>query len=290
MAFTKKILTSLMIVLFLSAVSRSSAYASEPDTAGKAVQGAKETVADPSSTDHGLANTTDITQASETRTDLPENNMDLLLQEGYDHDEQGELCYQEPEYDMAEEEAAEVDLEEEIEEKVIEACKEGKDKSKEEKNGAAKKAAYSEKDLRLLTCLVYTEAGSQSYEGMLGIANIVLNRVKSDIYSHVNTIEEVIYDTKWSVQFAVTIKNKKTGLSIMDRALMLYDSRKFTGSNREAQEKAMNKAIKAAKAALEGKNNIGNYLCFQNKSKESSIKSKYPDYKRIGNHIFYRTE
>lgn len=152
------------------------------------------------------------------------------------------------------------------------------------------KPSYSKKDLRLLASLVYAEAGNQSYEGMLAVANVVLNRVNSDAYWHVNTIKEAIYDKKWSVQFAVTVKNKKTGVSMLDKALKYYDTRKFTGGNPEAEEKAMNQAIKAAKAALEGKNNIGKYLCFQNKKSASRIKKKYKDYKIIGDHIFYRTK
>ena len=70
----------------------------------------------------------------------------------------------------------------------------------------------------MLACLVYAEAGNQSYEGMLAVANVVLNRVKSDAYWHVDTIKEVIYDKKWAVQFAVTVKNKK-GVSSSDKAL-----------------------------------------------------------------------
>jgi spore germination cell wall hydrolase CwlJ-like protein len=159
---------------------------------------------------------------------------------------------------------------------------------KEEK---AKSPTYTEEDLRLLACLVYAEAGNQSYKGMLAVANVVLNRVKSDAYYHVNTIKEVIYDKQWAVQFSVTIKSKKTGKSMLDKALEAYDTGKFTGKNPEAEKKAMNRAIKAAKAALNGENNIGNYLCFRmNNSGAKSIKKKYSDYKIIGDHIFYRTK
>ena len=167
----------------------------------------------------------------------------------------------------------------------------GNGKSDDKKDTTdVKKPTYSESDLRLLSCLVNSEAGNQSYEGMLAVANVVLNRVKSDVFWHVKTIKEVIYDHKWSVQFAVTIKDKSTGMSPMDRALKLYDTRKTSGSNPEAQKKSMEKAIKAAKAALEGENNIGNYLCFQNKRYTTSIRKKYPDYKIIGDHLFYRTK
>lgn len=154
-----------------------------------------------------------------------------------------------------------------------------------------KKPSYTEEELRLLACLVYTEAGNQSYNGMLAVANVVLNRVKSDSYYHVNTIKEVVYDKQWAVQFSVTIKSKKTGKSMLDKALEVYDTGKFTGKNPEAEKKSMNRAIKAAKAALNGENNIGNYMCFRmNNSGANSIKKRYSDYKILGDHIFYRTK
>jgi spore germination cell wall hydrolase CwlJ-like protein len=241
----------------------------------------------------------------------------LTLEEGYYLDEQGQVYYdeskvaiEEPVIDDKVAEDTEEEAKEEPKKEVKEETKKTnkdttKDSSKDttkkkqnkekkdkevKKETQPKKPTYSEADLRLLACLVYSEAGNQSYNGMLGVANVVLNRAKSDIYWHVDTIKEVIYDRKWSVQFAVTVKSSKTGLSVLDKVLKAYDTGKFTGANPEAQKKAMNRAIKAAKDALEGKNNIGKYLCFQNKRSSSSIKRKYSDYKIIGDHIFYRTK
>lgn len=161
--------------------------------------------------------------------------------------------------------------------------------AKEDKK--TKKPTYTKEELRLLSCLVYTEAGNQSYKGMLAVANVVLNRVKSEAYYHVNTIKEVIYDKHWAVQFSVTIKSKKTGKSMLEKALEAYDNGKFTGSNPAAEKKAMDKAIKAAKAALNGENNIGDYLCFRmNNNGAKKIRVKYTDNKVLGDHIFYRTK
>ncbi|MBH1941579.1 cell wall hydrolase [Mobilitalea sibirica] len=194
-----------------------------------------------------------------------------LEEKQYFVDEQGQVYY-------IEEEPEDIVIKESIEDEVT-----------EEETEEAVKPSYSEKDLRLLASLIYAEAGNQSYNGMLAVANVVLNRAKSDVYWHVDTVEEVIYDKKWAVQFSVTIKSKKTGLSMLDKALKGYDTGKFTGANPEAEKKAMKKAIKAAKAALEGENNIGSYLCFRaNNRYASSIKKKYDDYKIIGDHIFYR--
>ena len=205
-------------------------------------------------------------------------------------DEQGQVYYieKEPEEVVVEEAT---DLEKE-EEKTTEEADEAKKAKKDKKaKKSEEKPSYSEKDLRLLACLVYSEAGNQSYEGMLAVANVVLNRAKSDVYFHVDTIKEVIYDRKWAVQFAVTVKSSKSGKSMMDRALKKYDTQVFSGSNPKAEKKAMNKAIKAAKAALMGKNNIGDYLCFNAVNKRTyKIKNKYPGYKILGDHIFYRTK
>lgn len=267
MTFTKKLLTTLIATVLLSTIFGATAFASELDTVNSLTeQSTTEASGDTLSSDNNIVTNTDDTLVQEVATG---DNLDLLLEEGYYLDEQGELCYEEPDK----------------EDTAVEDTEEAKDEEV-----ATEKPSYSEKDLRLLACLVYSEAGNQNYNGMLGVANVVLNRAKSDVYGHVDTVEEVIYDNKWSVQFAVTIKGKSSGLSMLDKALKLYDSRKFTGSNPEAQKKAMNKAIKAAKAALQGNNNIGDYLCFQNKRSASSIKRKYSDYEIVDDHIFYRTK
>ncbi|MDF2944275.1 MAG: hypothetical protein K0S01_3133 [Herbinix sp.] len=267
---TKKLLVTLITMVLLSICFGTTAFASELD-ATLPVQNGTEDKDNIVNTDSNIESQSNGTTEEEAVVEDPE----LTLGEGYFIDEQGEVYYVEPS--------------DEPEELVIEDIADDTEDSQED-NEPAKKPSYSEKDLRLLTCLIYSEAGNQNYEGMLGVANVVLNRVKSDVYWHAKTIKEVIYDHKWSVQFAVTIKSKSTGLSMLDKALNTYDTRKFTGSNQEAQKKALNRAIKAAKAALEGKNNIGNYLCFQNKRSASSIKKKFSDYKIVGDHIFYRTK
>lgn len=273
MTLTKRLLTTMITALLLSFCFGATAYASEQRTA----EVSDDTLGTHVATGSAIETTADsvIDEApGKNRVNNPalsdSDIEELLLQDGYYLDQQGELCYEAPENDGS----------------IVEDAKE--DNSDEEKD--TEEVSVSAKDLRLLSCLVYSEAGNQNYEGMLAVANVVLNRAKSDAYWHVKTVEEVIYDRKWSVQFAVTIKNSRTGSSMLDKALKLYDSRKYTGSNPEAQKKALNRAIKAAKAALSGKNNIGTYLCFQNKHSARSIKKRYPDYKIIDDHVFYRTK
>jgi spore germination cell wall hydrolase CwlJ-like protein len=311
MTFTKKLLVTLFTTVMLTICFGTTAFAAElTDTEVQTVLNSTEATinldgtSNYDNTDNNIGN--NDTQAQDVITEGSTEDEELALSEGYIIDEQGELILAEGYYideqgqvyydetSIVIEEPVIVETPEEEAEEVkeeIEVIKEEKKEApKTEKEVEVKKPSYSEEDLRLLACLVYAEAGNQSYKGMLGVANVVLNRAKSDVYWHVDTVEEVIYDHKWSVQFAVTIKSKKTGLSMLDKALKCYDTGKYTGGNPEAEKKAMTRAIKAAKAALEGTNNIGDYLCFQNKRSASRIKKKYSDTLIIGDHIFYRTK
>ena len=127
---------------------------------------------------------------------------------------------------------------------------------------------YTQEELKLLACLVHSEAGDQSYEGKLAVANIVINRVKSSKYP--NTIYKVIYQPG---QFTVA---KNGSLS---KQLDKYDSYSSTSQLL---------SIKAARAALEGANNIGNRLYFHT---YKLAKSKGYDQKkncvRIEDHLFW---
>jgi spore germination cell wall hydrolase CwlJ-like protein len=283
----KRIIVTLLMAVMITAGLNSIAYAAEADNNQPVQENSTyETDITGLSTEDGSAvseETTDAALAGTEGQDTDTTSVDgePAQIDGYEIyiDEQGQVFYLEKEP----EEEVIVDTQEEEAEPTSEPVK------KEEP--AKEKPSYSEKDLRLLASLIYAEAGNQSYNGMLGVANVVLNRLESPLYSHCDTIKEVIYDKKWSVQFAVTIKSRKTGLSMLDKALNLYDTGKSTGSNPEAEKKAMKKATKAAKAALEGENNIGSYLCFNAINKYTyKIKNKYPDYKIIGDHIFYRTK
>lgn len=287
----KRIIVTLLIAVMMTAGFSSMAYAAEADNSqpeqGNSTYEANITGL---STEDGAAVSDGTTDAITDDTEEQDSTVtaedgEPTQIDGYEIyvDEQGEVYYLEKE---PEEEVIVESNEEEAE-----PTSAPKADAAKEKESAKVKPSYSEKELRLLASLVYAEAGNQSYNGMLGVANVVLNRLNSPLYSHCDTIKDVIYDKKWSVQFAVTIKSHKTGLSMLDKALNLYDTGKATGSNPEAEQKAMKKAIKAAKAALEGENNIGNYLCFNAINKYSyRIKKKYPDYKIIGDHIFYRTK
>lgn len=151
-------------------------------------------------------------------------------------------------------------------------------KAAAEKKAAAKKAAALKaaaikrqesaeykKQVKLLACLILTEAGNQSYKGKVGVANVVLNRVGSNITAE--KIKDVIYAP---YQFSV-VRNGS-----FERAMDNYDS--FDS----AQEK---ECIKAAKAALDDVNYVGDSKYFTRYS--NSLENQHPSGMRIEDHYFW---
>lgn len=186
--------------------------------------------------------------------------------------------------EAAESEAAKSKDTKSEEPKKSEAQKDSKssEKNEEKETGKKEKPAYTKEDLKLLTCLVYAEAGNQSYKGKLAVANVVLNRKnnrQSHMFGHANTIKAVVYDKKWGVQFSVTKGGSNSSLA---KALKMYETGKYSN---KAEKKAMQECEKAAKAAFEGENNIGDYLFFRMYNKATA--KKYSDHLIIEDHIFY---
>lgn len=127
---------------------------------------------------------------------------------------------------------------------------------------------YTQDELKLLACLVHAEAGDQSYEGKLAVANVVLNRVKSGKYP--DTIKDVIYQPG---QFTVA----KSGS--LAKQLAKYDN---------YSSKSHQLTIKAAKSALSGANNIGSRLYFN--MYKAAAKKGYDQLKtsvKIEDHLFW---
>ena len=94
---------------------------------------------------------------------------------------------------------------------------------------------YTEEELQLLVKLVQVEAGYESYEGQLAIANIILNRVKDDRFP--DTVRDVIYSGR---QFPPAHNG-------------LLDKSEPNAS-----------ALRAARDALDGRNNIEDAVYFYN--------------------------
>jgi N-acetylmuramoyl-L-alanine amidase len=121
---------------------------------------------------------------------------------------------------------------------------------------------YTEDDLEWLSKIIEAEAGNESYASRLGVANVIINRVNHDYYP--STIREVIFDSKYGVQFTPaangTVYNDPSSLSIL-----------------------------AATDALEGLNNAGGALFFMNpKLATTSWISNNRKYAfTIGGHSYY---
>jgi|GEM_PF-3361759 uncharacterized protein YgiM (DUF1202 family) len=101
---------------------------------------------------------------------------------------------------------------------------------------------YDYDELQLLACLIHAEAGSQTYETKLAVANVVLNRIRSSGFP--NNMIDVIYQYG---QFTVAASGS------LQKQLDRYD---------HYSSKAEQITIKAAKDALAGSNNIGSRIHF----------------------------
>ncbi|GFN30162.1 cell wall hydrolase [Paenibacillus xylaniclasticus] len=96
-------------------------------------------------------------------------------------------------------------------------------------------APYTDADFMLLAKITMVEAGNESYEGMLAIANVILNRVHDSRFP--DTIRGVIYSGK---QFPPAHNG------LLDKS------------------KPSQAALRAAKDALNGKNNVKSAVYFFN--------------------------
>ncbi len=118
----------------------------------------------------------------------------------------------------------------------------------------------SEEDVYLLACTVCAEAGYESYDGKLAVANIILNRLNGGAYG--STIYDVVYAKG---QFSVVTNGA------LNRVIN-------NGPNAESMQ--------AAKDALAGKNNVPRYTGFC--ALRSANYDLYSEYSIICNQVFYR--
>ena len=134
---------------------------------------------------------------------------------------------------------------------VIKAREREEEERKRKENRGAVSADADE--LRLLGALIYCEAGNQSYEGMVGVGAVVMNRVKSGAYP--NTIHAVIYA---SGQFTPAMTGKV--------------ARVYEGSVPEA-------CMQAAQAAINGETTVGGATYFRRAGKREGY--------ILGDHVFW---
>ncbi|MBQ8815530.1 MAG: SH3 domain-containing protein [Lachnospiraceae bacterium] len=133
--------------------------------------------------------------------------------------------------------------------------------AKAEKHGASlrSKTSATEEQVYLLAALCRHEAGEKSYEGALAVANVVINRMRNGYWGR--GMEDVIYAPG---QFQY----------VNDGAL-----NKFL-----ANPPAI--CLEAARDALDGLNNIGDYLFFR--SAKTADVSQFSVWVNVGGNIFYK--
>ena len=112
-------------------------------------------------------------------------------------------------------------------------------------------------DLYWLSHIIYAEAGGESYEGMVAVGNVVLNRVRSDSFP--NTIYDVIFQ---SGQFEPV-------------------------DNGSVYLEPSSDAISAAEDAIAGMNVVGDALYFNMSELASWASRNRPFITQIGCHNFY---
>ena len=117
----------------------------------------------------------------------------------------------------------------------------------------------SDEDIFLMAIVVTMEAGSESYEGQLAVANVIVNRLLSGVWG--DTVSDVIYAPN-----------------------------QFSGANSGRIEQFSTRVTESCKRAvveaLAGNNNIGSYMNFIMKSRANY--SAYSEYYVLGNHCFYK--
>lgn len=120
---------------------------------------------------------------------------------------------------------------------------------------------YDADSLYWLSRVVYAEAGCEPFEGMIGVGNVVLNRIANESGSFPDTVKGVVFQ---SGQFSVV----PAGTIYRDPS---------------------DQAVIAAKLALEGYNTVGDSLFFLNPSISSSkwFKANRTFVVSIQDHDFY---
>lgn len=124
----------------------------------------------------------------------------------------------------------------------------------------------SDEEIWILACVIDWEAGTESYEGKLAVANVVLNRLRSGYWG--STIQSVVY-----------AKSQFSGVSNGS------GSASTAFSNRLSTGPYYSDCMTAALAAISGTNNIGSYTSFRTVS--SANLSSISNYVIIGSHVFY---
>ena len=154
-----------------------------------------------------------------------------------------------------------------------------------EKSYTAWDENYTSDELRLMSGIIYCEAGNMSDEARIAVANVIINRANDTAdWGHVSTIKEVIYDDYWGVQFSPTKGNP----SSFDKAMDIYDH--LEDYEGKWQYRQMMDSISSAKKAFCGEKTIPDSFMFFNShisSSKEKCESKGKTYKIIDSHIYF---
>jgi spore germination cell wall hydrolase CwlJ-like protein len=128
---------------------------------------------------------------------------------------------------------------------------------------------YTDDELRLMSAIIFCEAGAESYTGKIAVGIVVMNRVRSNKFP--DTVKDVIYQKN---QFS-PVKN-----GMLKKALKKYDDGEFTQKNHLDSIKAAKKVLKGCTTVkVKGKEtDMTSYLFFSVYLKNKKLK--------IGNHMF----
>ncbi|MCX4317737.1 MAG: cell wall hydrolase [Lachnospiraceae bacterium] len=295
----KKVLLLAIVALMLTVFDSVPAYAKEAGVAGReekeafeadvnAVSGGAVAMGE-NGAETGEDAAMDKEQETQTEADKTEEEKETVKDSQKDEAEKEKENEKDDKKDKEEKDDKEKkddkdDKKEDKDKKDDKDSKDKKDNKKDDKEKKEeKKESYSKADLKLLACLIYTEAGNQSYKGKLAVGNVVMNRVKSNQFP--NNIEDVVYQSAYSRSYGRRIYQfsvASPSVGTLKKALSVYGKRKGA-----AEIKMEKECIKAAKAVLEGKDAFDgkNYLFFCRYS--SSLASRRSGVK-LGAHYFYK--
>ena len=118
---------------------------------------------------------------------------------------------------------------------------------------------YNSHEIYWLSRIIYAEANGQPFDGMIGVGNVVLNRIASSRFP--NTVKDVVFEPG---QFTPV-------------------------DNGSIYNTPSSEAVRAAQLCLEGVNTVGKSLFFLNPSiaDASWFNSALTYYTTIGGHAFY---
>lgn len=139
----------------------------------------------------------------------------------------------------------------------------------DKKDKTEENTLLTEENVRLMSAIIFCEAGSEPYAGKVAVGIVIVNRMRSDKFP--NSIENVIYQKG---QFSPT----RNGA--LKKTLKKYDNGSFTEQNHLDSVKAAIEVLEGRDSVkLKGKNiNMDSYLFFSVHMKNSRLK--------IGNHKF----